>query len=127
MLNTQFEVYKLKRELKRSGIKYTFNRKSENDVGEPIGKSEEVGQLVGLYHEQSGYVSVQANETTRYRQKKTPMILCLYEDAMTLGLKVGDEITINSKTLKVTAVTNIQEWNIISDISLEAVDNGNKN
>ena len=34
-------------------------------------------------------------------------------------LKLGDIIQINDKTFKVSSITNIQEWNIIADISLE--------
>ena len=41
-----------------------------------------------------------------------------------LALVVGDTVTINAKTFKVTGVVNIQEWNLISDISLEVVDSG---
>lgn len=52
------------------------------------------------------------------------MILCLYKDTASLVLSVGDIVKINAKTFKVTGVTNIQEWNLISDISLEVVDNG---
>ena len=50
------------------------------------------------------------------------MILCLYEDAK--FLKMDDFVKINSKTFKVTGIVNIQEWNIIADISLEVIDNG---
>ena len=49
------------------------------------------------------------------------MILCLYDNDI---LKINDFVIINNKTFKVTGVTNIQEWNIICDISLEVVDNG---
>ena len=36
MINTRFEAYKIKRELKRSGIDYEFKRKKKNDFGEPV-------------------------------------------------------------------------------------------
>lgn len=124
MINTQFEAYKIKRELKRSGIDYEFKRSGVNDFGEPVGEPTVVGTIRGLYHEQSSSVQVTAGDTTQVRTKKIPMILCLYEDAASLVLQVGDELKINNKTLKVTGVTNIQEWNLISDISLEVVDNG---
>ena len=51
------------------------------------------------------------------------MILCLYDDVTSLTLQVGDFLEINGRKFKVTGVTNVQEWNIISDISLEVVDN----
>lgn len=123
MINTQFEAYKIKRELKRSGIDYEFKRSGVNDFGEPVGEPIAVGTIRGLYHEQNSSVQVMTGDTTQVRTKKIPMILCLYEDAASLVLQVGDELKINNKTLKVTGVVNIQEWNIIADISLEVVDN----
>ena len=123
MINTQFEAYKIKRELKRSDIDYEFKRSDVNDFGEPVGEPTVVGTIRGLYHEQNSSVQVTTGDTTQVRTKKIPMILCLYEDAASLVLQVGDELKINNKTLKVTGVVNIQEWNIIADISLEVVDN----
>ncbi len=123
MINTQFEAYKIKRELKRSGIDYEFKRSGVNDFGEPVGEPIVVGTIRGLYHEQNSSVQVTTGDTTQVRTKKIPMILCLYEDAANLVLQVGDELKINNKTFKVTGVVNIQEWNIIADISLEVVDN----
>ena len=123
MINTQFEAYKIKRELKRSGIDYEFKRSGVNDFSEPVGEPIVVGTIRGLYHEQNSSVQVTTGDTTQVRTKKIPMILCLYEDAASLVLQVGDELKINNKTLKVTGVVNIQEWNIIADISLEVVDN----
>lgn len=124
MINTRFEAYKIKRELKRSGIDYEFKRKKKNDFGEPIGDPEVFGSLKGIYHEQNSNIQVTTGDTTQVRTKKIPMILCLYEDTARLALVVGDTVTINAKTFKVTGVVNIQEWNLISDISLEVVDSG---
>ena len=122
MVNTKFEAYKLRRELKKVGIEYEFKRAKLNVFKEPTKEDEVVGKLKGLYHEQNSNVSVTTGETTRTRTKKVPMILCLYEDAK--FLKLDDIVKINSKTMKVTGVVNIQEWNIIADISLEVVDDG---
>lgn len=120
MLNTRFEAYKLRRELKRIGKVYEFKRAELNKFKEPTDESELAGKFLGLYHEQNSYVSVSTGDTTQTRTKKTPMILCFYEDAK--ALKFGDIVEINSKKLSVTGIVNIQEWNIIADISLEAVD-----
>lgn len=124
MINTRFEAYKIKRELKRSGIDYEFKRSGLNDFGEPVGESTVVGTIRGLYHEQNSSVQITTGDTTQIRTKKIPMILCLYEDTDRLALQVGDTVTINAKTFKVTGIVNIQEWNLISDISLEVVDSG---
>lgn len=124
MINTKFEAYKIKRELKRSGIDYEFKRTEKDDFGEPTDELKVVGKLRGLYHEQNSTIQITTGDTTQTRTKKVPMILCLYEDTASLILKVGDVVKINAKTFKVTGVTNIQEWNLISDISLEVVDSG---
>lgn len=124
MINTKFEAYKIKRELKRSGTDYEVKRAKKNEFGEPTSEMEVVGKLKGLYHEQNGSIQITTGDTTQTRTKKVPMILCLYEDTASLALQIGDIVKINAKTFKVTGVINIQEWNIISDISLEVVDNG---
>lgn len=122
MLNTKFEAYKVRRELKRIGKEYEFERATLNQFKEPTKDKEVVGKLKGLYHEQNSSVSISTGDTTQTRTKKVPMILCLYEDAT--FLKIGDIVKINSKTLKVTGVVNIQEWNIVVDVSLEVIDDG---
>lgn len=124
MVNKKFEAYKLKRELKRSGIEYEFERFKENAFKELNGEPESVGKIVGLYHEQNSNIEVVTSDATQIRTKKIPMILCLYEDAASLGLKTNDIVKVNAKTFKVTGVVNIQEWSIIADISLEVVDDG---
>lgn len=124
MINTRFEAYKIKRELKRSGIDYEFKRSVVNDFGEPVGEPVVVGTIRGLYHEQNSSIKITTGDTTQVRTKKIPMILCLYEDTASLVLNVGDIVKINAKTFNVTGVIDIQEWNLISDISLEVVDNG---
>ncbi len=126
MINKQFEAYKIKRELKRSGIQYDFKRFKRNNVGEPDMNAEpdDVGTLNGLYHEQNSNIEITTGDTTQIRTKKIPSILCLYEDVASLNLLVGDFVEFNNKTYKVTGVVNIQEWNIIADISLEVTDYG---
>lgn len=123
MINKQFEEYKIKIELKRSGIDYEFKRAIKNDFGEPSGEPEFIGKLKGIYHEENSNIQITTGDTTQVRTKKIPMILCLYEDTANLVLSVGDVVKINEKTLKVTGIVNISEWNIIADISLEVVDN----
>lgn len=124
MINKQFEAYKIRREIKRSGETYTFKRPVLNEFGEPSGDEIEVGSLRGLYHEQYGNdsnIRLMTGDTTQIRTKKMPMILCIYEDAKALNLHLGDKLYLNGRILKVVSLVNIQEWNIIGDLSLEEV------
>lgn len=133
MINTKFEAYKLKRELKRSGKTYKIERYGVNEYGEPIKDSINstscVGKFRGLYHEQNGYIQKSMMDTTQVISKKIPMIMCLYEDIDNLNLKVDDFIQIGKccgnidfSEYRITGITNIQNWGIIADISLEPVE-----
>lgn len=121
-MNLKFEKSKLKRELKRSGKEYKFYKNGLNEFGEPNDEEELVGTVVALYHETNSKVSETLTDTTVYRNKKEPMLLCLYEDATFLNSECF--LTLNGTKMKVTKVVNVQEWNIIADISLEVVDCG---
>lgn len=127
MVNTRFEAYKIVREIKRIGRNFEFKRNAKNEFGEPDKEQHSViTQIKGLYHEQNSNIQITTGDTTQTRTKKIPMILCLYEniiDEFGPLLAVNDYITFNDKTYKVTGVVNIQEWNLIADISLELVDN----
>lgn len=122
MINKKFEAYKIRREIKRSGNDFIFYRSIKNDYGEPSSEKEIIAVVSGLYHEQSNYISIKTGETTRYRTKKTPMLLCEYSDVV--SLKADDFMILNENKYTVTKKINVQEWNIISDISLEVEDNG---
>lgn len=124
MINTKFEAYKIRREIKKSGKRFDIKRKETNDFGEPIGDIKFVGSFKGLYHEQNSNISITTGETTQTRNKKIPSILCLFDDLKYLNVDVGDYIEYNSKMFIITGMVNVQEWNIISDISLEVVDDG---
>lgn len=122
MINNKFEEYKIRRELLRSGNDYTFYRNGTNEFGEPVEKPVEIGTFKGLYHEQNSNIQISTGDTTQTRTKKIPMILCLFDDISGLDLKTGDFVIINSRTFKLTGIVNISEWNIVTDISLELVD-----
>lgn len=127
MVNTRFEAYKLEREIKRSGTPFEFSRRTLNEFDEPTNLENLINitiPLWGLYHEQNSNVQIVTGDTTQIRNKKVPMILCLYKDFDVKKLKVGDLTRINGKILKVTGLVNIMEWNLIIDISLEAIDYG---
>lgn len=126
MINTKFEAYKIQREINRSGYKITFQRNLKNEFNEDEDRPITIGSIKGLYHEDNSHVSMTMGETTLYRTKKIPMFLCLFSDVDSLKLLPGDFVFINNKKFIFTKSVNIQEWNIICDLSFEEVDNGGK-
>lgn len=126
MVNKQFEAYKIKREIKRSGSEYQFKRPGTNDFGEPTDEEVVVGVLKGIYHDYSpsGSLIEISTDTIQTRTKKRHQILCAWDEVQPLGLQVGDFTIINEKRYNVTGVSNIQEWNIIGEVNMEVVDDG---
>jgi hypothetical protein len=129
-VNKRFEVYKIQREIKRSGQRYEFFRYVKNEFGEPTRETVYVEFIDGLYHEINIFIPLVMTSTTQTRKNaggrsvKQPAILCLWNHVKNIGLTVGDFVKINDKVFKITGVINVQEWNLIADVCLELVDFG---
>ncbi len=131
MINTAFEAYKVRREVRRCGTKMKFCRHVLDEFGEPSDGLVEVAEVDGLYHEQTSYVTVSSGEGSLTRSKKQPMLLCVADDIANVGVKFGDIVKVpvrspqmTSKTLKYVGCVDIGNWGIIVDLSFEEVDNG---
>lgn len=123
-INKEFETYKVRREIQRSGKFYEFFRAGINQFGEPDeSETSSVGYISGIFHQHnSSFISVSVSSETRYKKKLESSILCLSKDANDLELKIGDYTIVNGKAYEVTSIRNIQEWNEIAEIDLEFVD-----
>ncbi len=125
-VNTDFEAYKIAREIKKSGVQNVFYRDGKNEFGEPDTDTRvTIGTLKSLYHEQNGYVQMSVADEVQYRTKKMPMLMALHEDVKVLDLQAGDYTIINSRKYKITNVLNLYNWDILCDLSLEVLDDGN--
>lgn len=113
-----FQLNKVRRLINTQGKNFQFKRRGTNEFGEPNGQTESVN-IVGVYHETTSFLSKSATEATTIRQKASPMVLCLWEDAQ--RILHTDELSFNGKSYKVGEVKNISEANIVGDISLEEV------
>lgn len=130
MINTRFEAYKLRREIRRSGADFVFKRPAGvNDFGEPTGGLTEVATIRGIYHETNSYVTQTVGDAATTRTKKQPMILCLMDDFDGSGIVEGDVVEMplrasesRSKTFSFVACVDVQEWGIVADLSLRGVE-----
>lgn len=89
----------------------------KDEYNQPI-DSDEVIMIVGAYHEQNSFISVNASDSASVQRKKSPMILTLLDDSVK-KLSQGDKVTINSITYKVSGILDIQNYGVVADISLE--------
>lgn len=130
MINTRFELYKLRRELKRNGKDYMFRRHKLNKFNEPTGELEDVLTIRCLYHEVSSFKTTSTGDSSTTVTEKQPMLLCAVEDVKDSGLEIGDFIEVedsvygDKKVLRFVGIVDIQNYGIIADISLEVVDDG---
>lgn len=134
----RFELYKIKRELKRSGREFTFYRRELNEFGEPVDEYSEILTITGIYHEHTAhmfdtYIIPTGEENGVYRTEKMPQIFCLTEDVLGAPdengirhyvLNVGDFVNFNGHMAKLTGLKDVMEWNIATDLSFEEVDYG---
>lgn len=138
MVNRKFELYKIKREIKRNGIPFVYWRFPKNQFGE-IDKDQEpiyLCTIKGMYHEFTAhmtdtFVILTGTETATTRTKKTPQSLCEYDDIVFINqdgqhdsIMIGDYVYYNNKVMRVAGLQNIMEWNKLVDVSFEGVDDG---
>lgn len=124
----QQELFKIKREIERNGETYQIYQKSVDEYNQPINEVIQLITTKGLLHEVVGYKSKQSSYPTTTHTEKQPMILFLYDDI------IKDVITqknlfvvVNNKRYNIVAFENVQEMNIVLDVSLRVVIDGNEN
>lgn len=115
----KFELNKISRLIRTSGVEYTFNRAKLNEFREPTTEEVSTTTVKGVFHETTSHISVVSSDSSSVKSKQVPYILTLYDAAK--GLAQNDYVFINGKKYIVTGLVNIGNWNIVVDISLEAV------
>lgn len=109
----------VEREITKNGSTYTVKRNKVDKHGEPTQEVEEVTTLRGLFHISKGFIIKNTSDGSQTKTKGQPMILALWEECETI--QNDDFVVINGNTYKITDKNNIEEYNIIADISLEVV------
>lgn len=119
----KMELHKVSREIKIHGTQYNVSRTVKDKYGEDVqGEYEQIATIDGLFHISKGYITNNISDGTRTHSKGSPMLLVLYEQSK--EIQNGDFLMINENKYKVIEKNNIQEYNIIVDISLELVLDG---
>lgn len=119
----KMELHKVLREIQIHGTEYTFFRKKVDNYGEPTKEEpEQIANVKGLFHVSKGYITQNIQDGTKTHSKGQPMLMVAHEN---IGeIKTEDFFVINGNKYKVVEKNNIQEYNIVTDISLELVLDG---
>lgn len=119
----KMELHKVLREIQIHGTEYTFFRKKVDKYGEPTKEEpEQIANVKGLFHVSKGYITQNIQDGTRTHSKGQQMLMVAYEN--TREIQTDDFLIINENTYKVVEKNNIQEYNIVTDISMELVLDG---
>ena len=119
MKTPKFEQNKVSRLIRTAGVEYEFKRDSLNEFKEPTGEAVSVAVVKGVFHQFTEHISITGADAASVQSKQVPYILALYADAK--DIKQGDYTVINGTKYLVNGVNDVMNWNIVIDISLEAV------
>lgn len=122
-MNKCIELHKVKREIKMHGSDFTVKRNKIDEYKEPTGEQETITTFRGLFHITKTFQTRNISDGTATRTKGQPMVLVDYSDVG--ETRNGDIIEYNGLEYTVADVNNVEQMNIIADISMELIINGN--
>ena len=105
------------------GSEFTVKRNKIDEYKEPTGKPEIITAFRGLFHITKTFQTRTVEDGTVTRTKGQPMVLADYSDVK--EIHNGDIIEYNGLEYTVVDANNIEQMNIIADISMELIMNGN--
>ncbi len=123
MIQNKFLKEKIDRQIKYNGSTFTFNRYGVDEYEQRSDEITETFTFDGLFHETVNHVSLAESDGARVFNVPNSYILCLYEDGE--PIKIDDQVEINEKLYRVTGKTDVNNFQIAYDISLEMVKDGN--
>lgn len=116
------ELYKVKREIQMHGEEYTVYKQKTDKYGETASDIEEIQKFSGLFHITKGYTTQTVSDGTKVRAKSQPMLMVCMEDSE--QIENGMFVMINDNRYNIVDKNNIQEYNMVVDLSLELVQDG---
>lgn len=135
-VNKRYELYKVKREIRRDGQTIEFFRVNKNEFGEPEHEAKYIHSIKGIYYEFSAhqldtYIVEYPVEAGVGRTKRTPQLLCPWDELFFVNedgeddvIKVNDWVNLNGIVARVIGVVNVMGWNTIAHITFSEVDYG---
>lgn len=118
MNSAAFQLNKVKRLINTQGRSVIVTRQGKDKFNEPNGEAE-VFSIKGVFHETTSYLSKTGSNGSTIRAKPAPMFMCLWEEAQ--GLQHTDQVLLNNRTYNIGEIKNLDEADIIADVSLTEV------
>ncbi|MEY8296435.1 MAG: hypothetical protein ACLRJC_00595 [Emergencia timonensis] len=113
-------LHRLLQAINWQGSVYSFQKPGVNVYGEKTDDIDRKVMIRGLFHNGSSeHVKLTVSDGGTVIEKNTPYIMTAWVNAERLQL--DDQVIINGRAFKVTGRTNIGEYNIVGEISLEVI------
>lgn len=123
MFDERTALHRVEQQIAWRGQLFLVLRPELNEFNEKSDKLEKVADIKGIFHNGSAnHITVVIADSGQVQEKETPYILTTYLNGS--QVKKDDRVIINGVPYKVTGVNNINEYSIISDISLEVILDG---
>lgn len=120
MFNVPVALHRLLQAIAWQGNTYEFFRQNENEYKEKAETPEKIADIKGLFHNgSSSHTELKISDSGIVWEKNAPYVMMSWEDSKILYLE--DQVTINESLFKVSGKTNVGEFNIICEVSLEKV------
>ena len=104
------------------GEEYTVYKQKTDKYGETTSDIEEIQKVSGLFHITKGYTTQTISDGTKVRAKSQPMLMICMEGSE--QIENGMFVIINDNRYNIVDKNNIQEYNMVVDLSLELVQDG---
>ena len=122
-MNLKIELYKVQREIQMHGNEYQFYQLNKDKYGESTESAFYKATIRGLFHTSKGFISKITTDGNMTHTKGQTAILMCYEDSKQISN--NDIVLIGENKYKVTEKNNIEMFDIVSDVSLELILDGN--
>lgn len=122
MIQSKFLRNKIDHQINYNGDEYTFKRFGVDEYNQQSEEVTDTFTFKGIFHETVNHVSLAESDGARIFNVPASYILCLYEDGE--PIKIDDQIEINEKVYRVTGKTDVNNFRVAFDISLELVKDG---
>ena len=124
MFDEKTTLHRVEQQISWRGSLFSVLRPKMNEFNEKSDELEKVTEIKGIFHNgSSNHVVVVIADSGQVQEKDIPYILTTWFNGS--QVQKDDRITINEVPYKVTGINNINEYNILADISLEVILDGN--
>lgn len=122
MNSAAFQLHKVRRMIRTLGRTVRFEKDVEDQFHEPTGEKT-VAEFQALMHEAEwgGTLGIekQTSDSAVLRTKPAVRLIALWEDCQHIDHQY--QAIINSRTFRIDGIRNLDEANLVADISLEEV------